>query len=857
MRLAANSRLGPYEINASIGAGGMGEVYRAKDTRLGRNVAVKVLPPGFSGDPDRLRRFEQEARAAGALSHPNILTIHDIGSHEGCPYVVSELLEGETLRERLKKGPLPPRKAIEYALQVVRGLAAAHEKGITHRDLKPDNLFITSDGRVKILDFGLAKLTRREAFGNGDDGMTKTEPGSVLGTVGYMAPEQARGQVADQRSDIFSFGTILYEMLSGGRAFQGDSAVETMNAILKEDPPDLSETHPNLPPALDRIIQHCLEKKPEDRFQSARDLAFDLESLSSISASKTPSGIVLAAAPAPRRWRAPIAIAAAGVVLCTGGGYVAGVRLTRTPPPSFHQLTFRRGGISAARFAPDGQTIVYGASWGGQPVELFSTRADSPESRALGQPATDILAISPSGEMAISQGRRSPAPFIYSGTLARAPLAGGAAREVLENVQQADWTPDGTKLAILRKIAGRTRLECPTGKVLYESAGWISHPRVSPKGDAVAFLDHPLLGDDGGSVDLVTLDGKKRTLSAGWSTVQGLAWYPSGSEVWFTGTKIGAARAVHAVSLGGRERLVVRAPGILTLNDISRDGRLLLTADTAREGLMALSPGDTKERDLSWLDWSTLRDISADGKTVLFIEAGEGGGASYSVYIRKTDGSPAVRIGAGNAFALSPDGKWVLGSGTQGSSQQLSLLPTGPGEPSVLEREAVSYQFAAWTGDGKHIVVGANESGHGVRLYLQDLAGGKPKAISPEGMMGVWRSSDSRSVIAQGPDGKIAYYPLEGGPPREIPGTSAEDVACQLSTDGQFLYITGRKAELPTKVYRLNVTTGRRELWKEFTPLDTAGIDKVGPVHPTPDGKSYAYSYSRTLSDLYLVEGAK
>src|SRR5580700_7797706 len=281
MPLTSGTKLGPYEIQSLIGAGGMGEVYRAHDSRLDRPVAIKVLPASFSADRDRLQRFAQEARAAAALNHPNILSIFDIGDQQGAPYVVSELLEGETLRARLKSGSLSSRKAIDYALQVARGLAAAHEKGIVHRDLKPENLFLTSDGRVKILDFGLAKLTRPEGD-VGEDAPTvqvNTEPGQIMGTVGYMSPEQVRGKPADHRSDIFAFGSILYEMISGQHAFRGESAADTMSAILKEEPAELSETVRNVPPALERMVLHCLEKNPAQRFQSAGDLAFNLEAL--------------------------------------------------------------------------------------------------------------------------------------------------------------------------------------------------------------------------------------------------------------------------------------------------------------------------------------------------------------------------------------------------------------------------------------------------------------------------------------------------------------------------------------------------------------------------------------------------
>ena len=364
MALSAGSKLGPYEILSPLGAGGMGEVYRARDTRLGREVAVKVLPASLSSDADRLRRFEQEARAASQLNHPNIVTVHDFGTHDGAPYVVQELLEGETLRERLAEAAISPRKSVEYAIQIANGLAAASEKGIVHRDLKPENIFITTDERVKILDFGLAKLVQPEMSGSGQESNfptmpNMTDPGLVLGTVGYMSPEQVRGRQVDHRSDIFALGTILYEMLSGTSAFRRESTADTMSAILKEDPPELSPANAKISPALDRVVRRCLEKKPEQRFHSASDLAFALEALSAV------SGTTAARAPVEEEVRAEAktskwAFAAAGVaiVAIVAAAFWAGTRWATTPQPEFQQLTFRRGIIQGAAFAPDGQTIV-------------------------------------------------------------------------------------------------------------------------------------------------------------------------------------------------------------------------------------------------------------------------------------------------------------------------------------------------------------------------------------------------------------------------------------------------------------------------------------------------------------------
>ena len=621
-----------------------------------------MLPPLFSQDADRLHRFEQEARAAGMLNHPNITAVHDIGSVDGAPYIVTELLEGETLRQRISGGAVPVRKATDYAVQLAKGLAAAHEKGIVHRDLKPENIFLTRDGRVKILDFGLAKLKAEQEGGSQTDLRTisGTEPGVVLGTMGYMSPEQVRGRAADARSDIFAFGTILYEMLSGQRAFRGDSAADTITAILTKEPPDLSQTNKEIHPGLDRLVRHCLEKNPEERFQSARDVAFDLESLSGLSA---PTSAAAAAGPvARRRWIGPSLIAAAlALALGLMAGYRSGKKAGYVPPPNYQQLTFRRGEIYASRFAPDGQTVIYAAAWDGKPVEMFATRTDRPESRVFGLVGADLLAISAAGEMLVSLDRHVYETFIRSGTLAEVGVSGGVApREIQKDVEWADWAPDGKDVAVVRDVNSRSQLEYPAGKILYQTAGWISHPRVSPDGTLVAFMEHPQRRDDGGTVAVVDREGKKRTLSATFSSEYGLAWSPDASEIWITATKVGGNRALHAISLTGRERLIARVTQSLTLQDVARDGRVLVAHDTIRIGILAGGAGQAKERELAWLDWSSLFDLSNDGKTILFAETGEGTGPEYSTFVRGTDGSAPVRLGEGAATALSPDGLWAV-----------------------------------------------------------------------------------------------------------------------------------------------------------------------------------------------------
>ena len=861
MTLLAGSHLGPYEILGQIGAGGMGEVYRAKDPRLGRDVAIKVLPASFSQDADRLRRFEQEAKAAGVLNHPNITIVYDIGtsSGDGAPYVVQELLEGETLRAELGGDRFPPRKAIDYALQIARGLAAAHDKGIVHRDLKPENIFVTKGGRLKILDFGLAKLTGMETASGAQTNLptatAATEPGVVLGTIGYMSPEQVKGKPADSRSDMFSFGAILYEMLSGQRAFRGDSAGETMAAILKEDPPDLSVTNNAISPGLERVVRHCLEKDPERRFHSAHDAAFALESLSGSAAP--------AAAPRPARrlpWRTAAVLALAA--LAAAVAYLAGRGSAAAPAPTFQQLTFRRGNVTRARIAPDGQTVIYSAAWDGGPVATYSTRPGSPESSTLDFPAGSILAVSSTGQLALMSARESTEPYVVSGTLAEAPLAGGEVpRERLHGVQWADWSPDGKRFAIVRDSGGRNRLESPIGKVLYESSGWIGSPRFSPNGDAIALLDHWARIGDMGSVVLVPLTGKTRTLSDGWNSLQGLAWRPDGQEIWFTGTKFGGNRAIQAVDRSGRLRQVFRQTGSLRLEDISRAGDVLVAEEQVRVGIISRAPGESRERDLSWLDFSAIRDYSRDGRKILFDESGEAGGVDGTVYLRSTDGSPPMKVGIGFGTGLSPDGRTVVTS-TPTKPRTIVLLPVGAGEPRLLAEEPFPVTWVCWLPDGKAVLVSGGATNEGTRLYLQGLDGSPAKPVSGEGVHLIAYtnliSPDGRQVAALGADRTVSLFPLSGGgeKPRRIPGLAPGEIPCGWDEAGRALFVY-KPGELPARIEILDIETGTRKAVTELMPGDPTGVTYLRPPHFTPDGSAYAYSYSRTLSELHLVKGLK
>ncbi len=849
MALNPGTKLGPYEVVAPAGAGGMGEVYRARDARLNRDVAVKVLPTEFSRDPDRLHRFQQEAQAVAALNHPNIMAIHDFGEHERSPYIVAELLEGETLRERLRGGALPTRKATDYAEQIARGLAAAHEKGIVHRDLKPENIFITRDGRVKILDFGLAKLARHEGIPATDAAtlVSQTEPGVVMGTVGYMSPEQVRGQTADHRSDLFSFGAILYEMLSGRRAFRGETSVETMSAILKEYPPELTETNRSVPPALERIVRHCLEKNPEERFQSARDVAFNLQSLSG--STSQVAAIAPARQPAARVSR--VAALAALSLAALAAVFWAGWTVRPTSSPSFKPLTFRRGTVTAARFAPDEQNVIYSAAWEGNPhPELFSTRIDGVASRPLEIGDADLLAISPQGEMALLQHWHRTFGWQRSGMLARLPLSGGASKEMLDGVEDADWARDGSRLAVIRS-GSQYQLEFPLGHVLATvSSGWLNYPRISPDQKQIAFFEHPP-GDDRGDVCLVDLDGHKRVLSGGWSSLAGLAWTPSGSELWFAGSNTGSSRSLYAVSLSGRVRPVLRVPGNLVLHDIAPDGRVLLSREEARRLIVGVTPGSSQERDLSWLDWSNGRDLTPDGRWLLLDEQGEGGGPKYSIYLRKTDGSPAVRLGDNDAFSISDDGKWVLAT-TNVEGGSMLLLPTGAGESRTIKTGNLRNPLGRFLPDGKRILVFDDV----FRLYVQSLDGDTRRPVTPEGVQswGVF-TADGKYVLGWDAHKNWALYGIEGGQPIPLPKWTAGDVPINHTTDSHSFWVIN--GNIPVNVYRFDVLTGARQFVRKLQPSDATGVERISDVLMTPDGRYYTYGGPRRLSNLFVVSGLK
>jgi serine/threonine protein kinase len=861
--LAAGTRVGPYEVLALLGEGGMGQVYRARDERLSREVALKVVHADLAQDVERLRRFEHEAKAAGTLNHPNIVAVYDAGQHDGAPYIVSELLQGETLRDRMASGALGVRKSVDYGVQIARGLAAAHEKGIVHRDLKPENLFLTRDGLVKILDFGIAKLGRPGEERAGTDvetlSPTGTNPGTMLGTVGYMSPEQVRGLPTDHRS--FSFGAVLFEMVMGRRAFKGTTAADTLSAILREDPTESLGDGPGLPPSLLRVVRRCLEKNPDDRFQTARDLAFAIEGASTGSSAVAPATFT------PPRGRRLLAFGMSGAALLAVAGFGLWLGRRMVPawtPPSFQKLTFRIGSVDSAVFAPDGETILYSARWGKSPPEVFSTRAATRGSRPLGLTDALILAVSSREELALLLRPRLSAWQVFEGTLARSPMAGGSPREVLEGVLDADWSPDGKELAVIHAVGDRYRLEYPIGKVLYdpEPPTWMSTLSLSRTGDRLALAEHPVPGDMRGVIVVIGLDGKRRTIASGFTAVDGTSWSPSGDEVWFSATRAsGGPHQIYAASLAGRERLLHEVAGVFAIYDVSRRGEVLGNQASGQTETRARARGATEEAELPASDLSFLSDLSDDGTQVLGTDTGEGGGPNFKFYLQKTDGSAPVWLGEGDGQALSPDGRFVLAVLVHAKPEQLIVVPTGAGETRTLEPGPVMrYSRAVWDPTGQRIVFSGFDAQDVERVYLQNADGGPPRAVTQDdvGLPRIGRpvAPDGRRVVALGPDGLPALYPLAGGPPAVLPNIGENDVPLCWTVDGRELWVA-RYDETPPRIERVDVASGRARPWKRLGRSAPTGLQGDYRILVTPDGESYAYSFGRRMSDLYVTSPLK
>jgi serine/threonine protein kinase/Tol biopolymer transport system component len=902
--LLAGQRFGPYEVISPIGQGGMGQVYRGLDTRLRRNIALKLLPSSCISDAERVRRFEQEAQAASALNHPNIVTIHEIGQTDSLHFIATEFVEGETLRALITNRRITIADVLNIAIQIASALQAAHENGIVHRDIKPENIMLRRDGYVKVLDFGLAKLTEHsdtESISLQTE--LNTDPGMVMGTPRYMSPEQARGLEVDSRTDIFSLGIIIYEMVTGRVPFEGATPSDIIAALLKDEPESLSEIVPEAPLELEQVVNRALSKNRDERYATVGELSADLHQLKEGIQLNAKLGQISIAGPllqkigsetvaATRKFvstnpqefqqtssldtvdkkqsRAGFVIAAL-VITIVGIIAIALIKGRHTTPSSDQSarlsgraLTIRNGYITAARFAPDGKSVIYSAAFDGRPVELFAADLDGSESRPIGIPSAALKDISSTGEMAVlfdfelswNEGR--------NGTLALVPSTGGEARVVIQGIDEATFAPDGKSLAVVRADIGHHQLEYPAGEVLYKSSGWISYPRFSRVGDKIAFFEHPV-GDNSGS--LMILDLKTKTtaaLSTGWRALKGLAWSATGDALWFGGSKVGKKQNINAVSLSGQERLNIdEMASYSKLEDISAQGRLLISHGNTHTTIVTLSDDSKSEAPGTRFAWSTSADISSDGKTLLFYEWGWESGEDVEVkstYLRRFDGSNPIRLGEGRALALSPDNNWALAL-QEKSPPQLALLPTGEGKATELPNPGFKeYHYGSWFPDGKRILFTAVEAREDsfLRSYIQDVVTGVVQPVTEEGTIALRVSPDGKKLVIRDPYGRYYLRLVDGGAPETpVNGIEPRDEPIQWSADGRALFVR-EAGDFATKLYRVEIASGRRRMWREIVPPNPIGLvgieAKPGGIVITPDGKVCVYTYWTTLHELLLMD---
>ena len=849
MPLTAGTRLGPYEILAPLGAGGMGEVYQASDTRLGRDVAIKVLPADLAGDPERLARFEREARAVSALNHPNIVTLYEVGTGDAGPYLVLEKIDGRSLRDVLAEGPLPLRRILTLAAQIAEGVAKAHAAGIVHRDLKPDNVMITADGFAKVLDFGLAKLVFPElgAAPIAETTMAKdTASGVVLGTLGYLSPEQASGKPADFRTDQFALGALMYEMATGTRPFKRATVLESLTATIREEPEPVRSKRADVPAPLEWLIERCLSKDPNDRYASTSDLARDLASMRDRLSDLTrmPAGDAPGRARSIPRRLVGWTLGAAVVAAVAAGAFTWGRWTAPVSVPSFRPLTFQRGVITGARFGSDGKTVYYSAAYGDGPSRVYMTRLDRADSRLLDIPAGFLMSVSSKDELAILL-TTERSTYNSPGTLARVPAIGGIPRELVHGVTYADWSSDGERIAILRPDG---TCEFPLDRPLTRCGLF----RVSPDGSHLAMYTSPPVM----RIEIRTVEGQI-VGGVDMPHVWGQAWSPDGRELWFTGSETGSAhdRALYALQLGGAPRLIARVPGAISVFDVAPDRRsALILTGAGWFGINARIGEADQERSLDLLGRSEIVGLSADGTRVLINEAREVGTGTY---LRSTDGAPPILIHGDIGRGLSPDGAQAVVE-TRDREPRLRLIPTGAGtardiplNPGLVPTQM---EHVHWSQDGRRMFLMLRPAGDGSsrgRVYVRDVESTAPwRLVTPDetrASRGYAVSPDGRTVAAANSSGEVTLYGVDGQPLKSVVGETG--IPIHWTSDGALL-LRGPE-RLIARIYRRDLSTGRVEPWRTLSPADPTSAMSVGKVLVA--GGSYAYQYSRTSNDLYLA----
>jgi eukaryotic-like serine/threonine-protein kinase len=843
----------------------MGEVYAARDTRLDRRVAIKVLPAEMVSDRAHLARFARETKAASALSHPNIVTVHDVGESDSVSYVAMELIEGKTLNELLMPGPLPARKLLDLANQIADGLAAAHQAGIVHRDLKPANVMVTREGFAKILDFGLARLS--ETADSGGSGVaTEVSPptltGEIVGTAGYMSPEQARGETLDFRSDQFSFGSVLYEMATGRRAFRGNTRIDTLSAVLNDEPEPIARVRPGVPAPVRWVIERCLAKTPADRYQSTQDLARELrgirEHLSEV------SGSAVSEPPVSRRRKLGLAAGAAAAAGIVAGAVLwsvfGGSRPARTGP-EFRRLTFRSGVVTRALFMQKSNSIVYTASWDGQSSRTYLTLPESKGTdRSLDAETQLPMAFSEDGsEVLVLLGRSRPAINSF-GTLAWWPALGGKARPFLENAGWADWAKKGRLLVVVQDEGPVRALQVRDAsgrllRTLFRTAGGISYVSISPDEREVAFIHHPSRTDDAGEVRVASVDGtRQRSLTPVFERCVGLRWNARTGEVWYTASRSDIyTTALWAADRQGRLRLVHSFPDFFLLQDIGEGGCLFVAS--SEDTNLLVRRGDEEPTDFSWLGSTFVTDVSPDGRSVLFIDGSPTAG-TLGAWVRPLDGGEATRISDGDPGKFSPDGLWVVATSRIPSGPpQLILVPAAGGKTRTLTSSSTA-AHAEPSFAGPNSILFVRSEGERREIWRMKTDGTAAVALGVTGCSSPVADPAANRFLCLGEPGRntLVLHSLSGPdagrslyalPPGEV------FLYSRWNAEGDRVYAVTDKRRFLT----LDASTGA-VIREARVPL-REGIagESLMAAACSADGATQAYSISYTSSRLYLGRG--